>query len=150
MLKLAPKMAHRLRADGPDEKIALELVWSAIASGCGPGDGVPVDAEVVEGQVTVDESMVIDESMPATKHIGDKLVGGTLNATSPFVMRAEKVGVDTMLARIVAMVSEAQRSRAPIQRLAAGSPSRSSSAPDTALARPSAGTRQRRTQSTPL
>jgi Cu+-exporting ATPase len=83
-----------------------------------PGDGVPVDGEVLNGKSAVDESMVTGESLPAAKATGSKLIGGTVNGTGALVMRAEKVGADTMLARIVAMVSEAQRSRAPIQRLA--------------------------------
>ncbi len=83
-----------------------------------PGDGVPVDGEVLEGKSAVDESMVTGESMPAAKQPGDKLIGGTVNGTGSLVMRADKVGADTMLARIVTMVAEAQRSRAPIQRMA--------------------------------
>ena len=83
-----------------------------------PGDGVPVDGEVLEGKGAVDESMVTGESMPAAKQPGDKLIGGTVNGTGSLVMRADKIGADTMLARIVAMVGEAQRSRAPIQRMA--------------------------------
>jgi heavy metal translocating P-type ATPase len=83
-----------------------------------PGDGVPVDGEVLEGRSAVDESMVTGESMPAGKKSGDRLIGGTVNGTGALVMRADKVGADTMLARIVTMVSEAQRSRAPIQAMA--------------------------------
>ena len=83
-----------------------------------PGDGVPVDGVVLEGKSAVDESMVTGESMPAAKAAGSKLIGGTVNGTGALVMRADKVGADTMLARIVAMVAEAQRSRAPIQRMA--------------------------------
>ncbi len=83
-----------------------------------PGDGVPVDGEVLEGSGAVDEAMVTGESMPAPKQAGDKLIGGTVNGTGALVMRADKVGADTMLARIVAMVAEAQRSRALIQRMA--------------------------------
>ena len=83
-----------------------------------PGDGVPVDGMVLEGGSAVDESMVTGESMPVAKQSGDRLIGGTVNGTGALVMRAEKVGSDTMLARIVAMVAEAQRSRAPIQRMA--------------------------------
>ncbi len=118
LLKLAPSMAHRLSADGPDKEVALEWVRVGDRLRVRPGDGVPVDGEVVEGQGAVDESMVTGESMPVAKHIGDKLVAGTVNGTGSFILRADKVGGDTMLARIVAMVSEAQRSRAPIQRLA--------------------------------
>jgi Cu+-exporting ATPase len=118
LLKLAPKTARRLRADGQDEEVALELVQVGDRLRVRPGDGVPVDGEVLEGRGAVDESMVTGESMPAAKQTGDKLIGGTVNGTGSLVMRADKVGADTMLARIVAMVSEAQRSRAPIQAMA--------------------------------
>ena len=118
LLKLAPKTAHRLGAGGEDQEIALERVQVGDRLRVRPGDGVPVDGEVLEGGGAVDESMVTGESMPAAKHTGDKLIGGTVNGTGSLVMRADKVGADTMLARIVTMVSEAQRSRAPIQRLA--------------------------------
>jgi len=118
LLKLAPKTAHRLTAGDEDEEVALELIQVGDRLHVRPGDGVPVDGEVLEGKSSVDESMVTGESMPATKHPGDQLIGGTVNGTGSLVMRAEKVGADTMLARIVTMVSEAQRSRAPIQRLA--------------------------------
>jgi Cu+-exporting ATPase len=118
LLKLAPKTAHRLTAKGPDEEVALELVQVDDRLRVRPGDGVPVDGEVLEGKGAVDESMVTGESMPAAKKSGDKLIGGTVNGTGSLVMRADKVGADTMLARIVTMVSDAQRSRAPIQRMA--------------------------------
>jgi P-type Cu+ transporter len=118
LLKLAPKTAHRLKDGGADEEIALELVQPGDRLRVRPGDGVPVDGEVLEGRTAVDESMVTGESMPAAKQSGDKLIGGTVNGTGALVMRADKVGADTMLARIVAMVAEAQRSRAPIQRMA--------------------------------
>jgi len=118
LLKLAPKTAHRLKAGGEDEEVALELVKVGDRLRLRPGDGVPVDGEVLEGNGVVDESMVTGESMPAAKHPGDKLIGGTVNGTGSLVMRADKVGADTMLARIVTMVAEAQRSRAPIQRMA--------------------------------
>ena len=91
---------------------------SAITSRVRPGDSVPVDGVVMEGRSAVDESMVTGESMPVEKEQGTKVIGGTINGTGSLVMRAEKVGSDTMLARIVHMVAEAQRSRAPIQRLA--------------------------------
>jgi Cu+-exporting ATPase len=118
LLKLAPKTARRLRAEGGDEEVALELVQVGNRLRVRPGDGVPVDGEVLEGKSAVDESMVTGESVPSAKHPGDKLIGGTVNGTGSLVMRADKVGADTMLARIVSMVSEAQRSRAPIQRMA--------------------------------
>jgi Cu+-exporting ATPase len=118
LLKLAPKTAHRLTAAGKDEEVALELVQVGDRLRVRPGDGVPVDGELLEGNGAVDESMVTGESMPTAKYPGDKLIGGTVNGTGSLVMRADKVGADTMLARIVQMVSEAQRSRAPIQRLA--------------------------------
>src|SRR5471030_2884929 len=118
LLKLAPKTAHRLRAEGRDEEVALELIQVGDRLRVRPGDGVPVDGEVLEGSGAVDESMVTGESMPTVKKIGDKLIGGTVNGTGSLVMRADKVGADTMLARIVTMVAEAQRSRAPIQRMA--------------------------------
>ena len=118
LLKLAPKTTRRLKADGQDEEVALELIQVGDRLRVRPGDGVPVDGEVLEGKGAVDESMVTGESMSAAKKSGDKLIGGTLNGTGSLVMRADKVGADTMLARIVAMVSEAQRSRAPIQAMA--------------------------------
>jgi Cu+-exporting ATPase len=118
LLKLAPKTAHRISEGGEDEQIALELVQVDDRLRIRPGEGVPVDGEVLEGAGAVDESMVTGESMPAAKNPGDKVIGGTVNGTGALIMRAEKVGADTMLARIVTMVSEAQRSRAPIQRLA--------------------------------
>ena len=118
LLKLAPKTARRLNAGGDDEDVALELVQVGDRLRVRPGDGVPVDGEVLEGKSAVDESMVTGESIPAAKQPGDKLIGGTVNGTGSLVMRADKVGADTMLARIVTMVAEAQRSRAPIQRMA--------------------------------
>jgi Cu+-exporting ATPase len=118
LLKLAPKTARRLTAGGDDEEVALELVQVGDRLRVRPGDGVPVDGEVLEGKGAVDESMVTGESMPAAKQPGDKLIGGTVNGTGSLVMRADKVGADTMLARIVTMVAAAQRSRAPIQRMA--------------------------------
>jgi Cu+-exporting ATPase len=118
LLNLAPKTARRLTTGGEDEEIALELVQVGDRLRVRPGGGVPVDGDVLEGKSTVDESMVTGESMPAAKRPGDKLIGGTVNGTGSLVMRADKVGADTLLARIVTMVAEAQRSRAPIQRLA--------------------------------
>ena len=118
LLKLAPTTARRLKAVGVDEEVTLDLIQVGNLLRVRPGDAVPVDGEVLEGKSAVDESMVTGESMPATKQPGDKLIGGTVNGTGSLVMRADKVGADTMLARIVAMVAEAQRSRAPIQRTA--------------------------------
>jgi Cu+-exporting ATPase len=117
LLDLAPKTARRVR-NGGDEEIPLDQVQSGDTLRVRPGEKIPVDGELIEGRSAVDESLVTGESMPVTKAPGAKLIGGTLNATGAFVMRAEKVGRDTMLARIVQMVAAAQRSRAPIQRLA--------------------------------
>jgi P-type Cu+ transporter len=118
LLDLAPKTARRLKADGSDEEVSLDTVVVGDRLRVRPGEKVPVDGEVVEGRSSLDESMVTGESMPVTKEVGAKLIGGTLNTTGALVMRAEKVGRDTMVSRIVQMVAEAQRSRAPIQRLA--------------------------------
>ncbi len=118
LLDLAPKTARRIRADGVDEDVGLELVAAGDRLRVRPGEKVPVDGELVEGRGAVDELMVTGESMPVMKTVGDKLIGGTMNQSGGFVMRADKVGRDTMLAQIVQMVAQAQRSRAPIQRLA--------------------------------
>jgi Cu+-exporting ATPase len=118
LLRLAPKTARRIRDDGQDKEIALADVHAGDALRVRPGESVPVDGIVVDGGSSVDESMVTGESMPVEKQPGDKVIGGTINQTGALVMRAERVGSDTMLARIVHMVAEAQRSRAPIQRLA--------------------------------
>ena len=118
LLDLAPKRARRIRADGSDEEVGLDAVALGDRLRVRPGESVPVDGEVLDGRSAVDESMVTGESMPVTKDVGDKAIGGTMNRSGSFVMRADKVGRDTMLARIVQMVAEAQRSRAPIQRLA--------------------------------
>jgi Cu+-exporting ATPase len=118
LLNLAPKTARRLKQGGDDEEIPVDQVQLGDLLRVRPGNGVPVDGEVSEGKSAVDESMVTGESMPAAKAPGDKLIGGTINGTGSLVMRADKIGSDTMLARIVAMVAEAQRSRAPIQRMA--------------------------------
>ena len=117
LLNLAPKTAHRVTPDG-DEEIALDQVQVGDTLRVRPGDGIPVDGTVINGNSSVDEAMVTGESMPSAKRANDKLIGGTVNGTGSLLMRADKVGSDTMLARIVAMVAEAQRSRAPIQRLA--------------------------------
>jgi P-type Cu+ transporter len=118
LLDLAPKTARRLAPDGSDEEIALDLVAVDDRLRVRPGDKVPVDGTVIEGRSNLDESMVTGESMPVTKTAGEAVIAGTINQTGSFVMRAEKVGRDTMLAQIVQMVANAQRSRAPIQRLA--------------------------------
>jgi Cu+-exporting ATPase len=118
LLDLAPKTARRMRADGQEGEVALDAIAVGDRLRVRPGEKVPVDGVIVEGRSALDESMVTGESMPVTKQVGDKVIAGTLNTTGSFVMRAEKVGRDTMLARIVQMVAAAQRSRAPIQRLA--------------------------------
>lgn len=118
LLNLAPKTARRVGDGGDDEEIPLEQVHVGDRLRVRPGDGVPVDGEVLEGHSSVDESMVTGESLPVEKETGAKVIGGTVNQTGALVMRADKVGADTMLSRIVTMVAEAQRSRAPIQRMA--------------------------------
>ncbi len=118
LLDLTPKTARRLAADGHDEEIALEEVRLGDRLRVRPGERVPVDGAVEEGRSSVDESLVTGESMPVSKRAGDSVIGGSINSSGGLVMRAEKVGRDTMLSRIVAMVAEAQRSRAPIQGLA--------------------------------
>ena len=118
LLDLAPPRATRLRDDGGEDDVALYEVQVGDQLRMKPGGRVPVDGTVIDGVSAVDESMVTGESLPVEKEPGAKLIGGTVNGTGALVMRAEKIGADTVLARIVAMVSEARRSRAPIQRLA--------------------------------
>ena len=118
LLNLAPKTARRIRDDGQDDEVPLDQVHIGDRLRVRPGESVPVDGVVIEGRSTVDESMVTGESMPVEKAADAKVIGGTINGTGSLVIRAEKVGADTMLARIVEMVAQAQRSRAPIQRLA--------------------------------
>jgi Cu+-exporting ATPase len=118
LLGLAPKSARRVGAYGNDEDVALEHIAVGDLLRVRPGEKVPVDGVITEGRSSLDESMVTGESMPVTKEVGGKVIGGTLNASGGFVMRAEKIGSETMLARIVQMVADAQRSRAPVQRLA--------------------------------
>jgi Cu+-exporting ATPase len=118
LLNLAPRTARRLQADGQDEEVAIEAIAVGDRLRVRPGEKVPVDGVVEDGRSSLDESMVTGESMPVGKVAGDAVIGGTLNQSGALVIRAEKVGRDTMLARIVQMVAEAQRSRAPIQRLA--------------------------------
>ena len=118
LLDLAPKTARRLTDDGGEEEVDLSAVAVGDRLRVRPGERVPVDGIVIEGRGAVDESMVTGESMPVTKEAGDRLLGGTMNQSGGLVMLAEKVGRDTLLQRIVQLVAEAQRSRAPIQRLA--------------------------------
>jgi Cu+-exporting ATPase len=118
LLDLAPKTARRVREDGSDEEIPAENIAVGDRLRIRPGEKVPVDGVVVEGQGAVDESMVTGESMPVSKEAGSPLIAGTLNRSGGLVVRAERIGRDSMLSRIVQMVAEAQRSRAPIQRLA--------------------------------
>ena len=118
LLDLTPKTAHRVVADGTEEEITLDLVQIGDRLRVRPGEKVPVDGIVEEGRSSLDESLVTGESMPTTKASGDTVIGGTLNQTGSLIVRADKIGRDTMLARIVQMVAEAQRSRAPIQGMA--------------------------------
>jgi Cu+-exporting ATPase len=119
LLNLAPKVARRVGDDGKaDEDVPLGDVHVGDRLRVRPGDSVPVDGVIIEGQSAIDESMVTGESMPVAKGPEGAVIGGTINGTGSFVMRAEKIGSDTLLARIVQMVAQAQRSRAPIQRLA--------------------------------
>jgi Cu+-exporting ATPase len=117
LLGLAPKTARVVRDDGAEEDIPLEQVKAGDKLRVRPGEKVPVDGVVLEGGSAVDESMVTGEPIPVTKQAGDKLIGATVNGTGSLLMRAEKVGTDTLLSQIVRMVAEAQRSRAPIQKL---------------------------------
>src|SRR6266852_6315942 len=118
LLNLAPQQAHLLAADGTEKDVALDQVKPGDRLRVRPGERVPVDGVIREGASALDESMVTGEPMPVEKTAGDKVIGGTLNTSGSFVMKAERVGSETMLAQIVKLVSEAQRSRAPMQRLA--------------------------------
>ena len=118
LLELAPRSTTRLREDGSEEEIPLERVQRGNRLRVRPGEKVPVDGQVLEGSSVVDESMLTGEPIPVGKERGDPVTGATVNGTGTFVMRAERVGADTLLAQIVRMVGEAQRSRAPIQRVA--------------------------------
>ncbi len=117
LLDLAPKTARRLK-DGGEEEVTLDQIVVGDRLRVRPGEKVPVDAVVVDGRSTIDESMVTGESMPVTRASGARVIGGTLNQTGALIIEADRVGADTMLSRIVHMVADAQRSRAPIQRLA--------------------------------
>ena len=118
LLRLAPKTARHIREDGSDEDVPLDQVQVGDRLRVRPGERVPVDGVVIEGESAIDESMVTGEPIPVEKHSGDRVTGATVNGTGSFVMRAERVGAETLLAQIVQMVGEAQRSRAPIQNLA--------------------------------
>ncbi|HSC12447.1 MAG TPA: copper-translocating P-type ATPase [Rhodanobacteraceae bacterium] len=118
LLQLAPKTARRIHEDGTEEDVPLSNVLVGEQLRVRPGEKVPVDGIVVEGTSAVDESMLTGEPLPVTKRAGDKVVGATLNTTGAFVVRAQRVGAETMLAQIVQMVAQAQRSRAPMQRMA--------------------------------
>jgi Cu+-exporting ATPase len=118
LLGLAPKTARVLKDDGSEEDVPLEQIQVGQRLRVRPGEKIPVDGTILEGRSAVDESMITGESIPVEKQQGDKVIGGSVNSTGSFIMRAERVGRETLLAQIVQMVSEAQRSRAPIQRLA--------------------------------
>ena len=118
LLDLAPKTARLISADGSEREVLIDQLVIGARLRVRPGEKIPVDGKVIEGRSAVDESMVTGESMPVTKSVGATVIGGTLNQSGALVIEAERVGRDTMLARIVALVAEAQRSRAPIQRLA--------------------------------
>jgi P-type Cu+ transporter len=118
LLNLAPQQAHLVDADGTEKDVGLDQVKRSDRMRVRPGERVPVDGTIWEGASAVDESMVTGEPMPVEKSAGDKVTGGTLNTSGSFIMEAERVGSETMLAQIVKLVSEAQRSRAPMQRLA--------------------------------
>jgi heavy metal translocating P-type ATPase len=118
LLDLSPKTARRIKPDGTDEDVSLDQVLVGDSLRVRPGERVAVDGAILEGRSAIDESLVTGESMPVTKTVGDKVIGGTMNQSGGFVMRADKIGRDTVLAQIVQMVAQAQRSRAPIQRLA--------------------------------
>ena len=118
LLDLAPKTARRVKDDGSDEDVSLDEIHAGDRLRVRPGDNVPVDGSLLEGRSELDESMITGESMPVTKEKDSRVIGGTINKSGSFIMRADKVGRDTLLSQIVQMVASAQRSRAPIQRLA--------------------------------
>jgi Cu+-exporting ATPase len=117
LLELTPKRARRVRADGTDEDVPIDRIAVGDLLRIRPGENVPVDGVVIEGSASVDEAMITGESMPVDKEPGTRVIAGTVNRSGSFVMRAEKVGRDTLVARIVQLVARAQRSRAPVQRL---------------------------------
>src|SRR5260370_15752687 len=118
LLDLSPKLARRLNPDGSENDVPLEHVKPGDRLRVRPGEKVPVDGVILEGRSSIDESMISGESIPVEKTVGGKVICATLNGTGSFLMRAERVGDETLLARIVQLVSRAQRSRAPIQRVA--------------------------------
>src|SRR5438034_3488308 len=117
LLGLAAKTAHRVR-DGQEEEIAVDEIQKGDVLRVRPGEKVPIDGVIVDGRSNIDESMITGEPMPVSKHAGEKVIGATVNQTGSFLMRAERIGSETVLAQIVQMVAEAQRSRAPLQKLA--------------------------------
>ncbi len=120
LLRLAPPTARRVRGDGSDDEVPLDAVQVGDRLRVRPGDKVPVDGEVLEGYSSVDESLLTGESLPVGKAPGDRLIGGTQNANGSLIMRADRIGAETVLAQIVGLVAQAQRSRAPMQRIADG------------------------------
>ncbi len=118
LLNLSPKTARRIKAGGSEEEVAVEDIEAGDKLRVRPGESIPADAVVLEGNSSVDESMISGESIPLEKSPGDKVIGGTVNGTGSLIIQAERVGSDTMLASIVRLVGEAQRSRAPVQRVA--------------------------------
>src|SRR5207247_6031829 len=117
LLGLAAKTAHRIH-DGQELEIAVDEIQKGDALRVRPGEKVPIDGVIIDGRSNIDESMITGEPMPVSKHAGEKVIGATVNQTGSFLMRAERIGSETVLAQIVQMVAEAQRSRAPIQKLA--------------------------------
>jgi len=118
LLGLAPKTARVVNADGSEADLPLEQVKAGFRLRVRPGEKIPVDGVVLEGKSSIDESMITGEPIPVEKNPGDRVTGATLNANGSLIMQADRVGADTLLSQIVRMVSDAQRSRAPIQKLA--------------------------------